>query len=94
MPYGEYWREHRRLFHQEFHPTATLRYRPQEVKGTHQLLRRLLNTPDDWMSHLRQYVFWTSLLLTVFTLMKYTFFQHGRRNQSRDRVWNGYSALR
>ncbi|KAF8885367.1 cytochrome P450 [Infundibulicybe gibba] len=53
MPYGDYWRSHRRLFHQEFHPTAAIRYQPQEMRVTREMLQRLLDTPDDFMIHLR-----------------------------------------
>ncbi|RDB18406.1 hypothetical protein Hypma_000372 [Hypsizygus marmoreus] len=53
MPYGDYWRQHRRLMHQTFHPTAALRFQPYERKATHRLLRRLLEEPDNLISHLR-----------------------------------------
>jgi hypothetical protein len=33
-----------------------VRFHPQEITATHDLLRRLLDSPDDWMKHLRQYV--------------------------------------
>ncbi|KAG6899467.1 hypothetical protein C0993_010110 [Termitomyces sp. T159_Od127] len=53
MPYGELWREHRRLVHQSFHPNAALRFRPQELKASRGLLRRLLKDPNDVLGHLR-----------------------------------------
>ncbi|KAG6908814.1 hypothetical protein DXG01_003167 [Tephrocybe rancida] len=53
MPYGQRWREHRRLMHQSFHPTAALRFRAQESKATHSFLRRLLKDPNDILGHLR-----------------------------------------
>ncbi|KAF8064878.1 cytochrome P450 [Lyophyllum atratum] len=53
MPYGDSWRQHRRLMHQSFHPTAALRFHPHELKATHGLLRRLLDEPDDLLGHLR-----------------------------------------
>lgn len=42
--------------HQHFHPSAAIRFRPHELKATHNLLRRLLNDPgvDGLMGHLRQ----------------------------------------
>ena len=54
MPYGLWWRQHRRLFHEYFHRNAVTKYQPiqrQEVKG---FLRRLLVTPDDFFLHIRQ----------------------------------------
>ncbi|KAJ7251429.1 cytochrome P450, partial [Mycena rebaudengoi] len=49
-----YRREHRRLFHSAFHVIATRRFRPQQVNASHDLLRRLLDTPDDEvMNHLK-----------------------------------------
>ncbi|TFK81327.1 cytochrome P450 [Polyporus arcularius HHB13444] len=53
MGYGEDWRERRRVFHQYFHPNATKNYRPRELKVARELLRRLLESPDDFMVHLR-----------------------------------------
>ncbi|KZT03231.1 cytochrome P450 [Laetiporus sulphureus 93-53] len=53
MGYGDRWRERRRVFHQHFHLTAALQYRPRALKGARTLLRRLLENPDDFMIHLR-----------------------------------------
>ncbi|KAF7984429.1 hypothetical protein HWV62_14496 [Athelia sp. TMB] len=53
MPYGERWRQQRKMFYQEFTPTAALRYNTQESVATAVLLNRLLDTPDDWVQHLR-----------------------------------------
>ncbi|KAI8996249.1 cytochrome P450 [Trametes punicea] len=53
MGYGENWRERRRVFHQYFHPNAATTYRPKELKVARELLRRLLETPEDFMVHLR-----------------------------------------
>lgn len=57
MGYGDDWRERRRVFHQFFHPNAAVAYRPRELKVARELLRRLLESPDDFMTHLRQCVF-------------------------------------
>ncbi|KAJ7467799.1 cytochrome P450 [Mycena galericulata] len=54
MRYGEYWRSHRRLFHRELHATAAQAFQPRERAATHGVLRKLLDTPDDFMDHLRQ----------------------------------------
>nr|BED42963.1 cytochrome P450 monooxygenase [Trametes versicolor] len=53
MGYGDSWRERRRVFHQYFHPNAATNYRPRELKVARELLRRLLQTPDEFMVHLR-----------------------------------------
>lgn len=53
MGYGDHWRERRRIFHQHFHPTAALQYRPRAIRGARVLIQRLLETPDDFMMHLR-----------------------------------------
>ncbi|KAJ7251370.1 cytochrome P450 [Mycena rebaudengoi] len=54
MRYGDKWREHRRLFHSAFHLTASRRFRPQQVNASHDLLRRLLENPDDEvMKHIK-----------------------------------------
>ncbi|RDB27983.1 hypothetical protein Hypma_002125 [Hypsizygus marmoreus] len=54
MPYGDRWREHRKLFHQSFSPAASKVFRPKILKSTHGLLRRILNDqPDvDLFAHL------------------------------------------
>ncbi|KAI0743064.1 cytochrome P450 [Daedaleopsis nitida] len=53
MGYGDDWRERRRVFHQYFHPNAAVNYRPRSLKVARELLRRLLESPDDFMVHLR-----------------------------------------
>ncbi|RDB18403.1 hypothetical protein Hypma_000371 [Hypsizygus marmoreus] len=47
MPYGDRWREHRKLFHQSFSPTASKLFRPKILKATHGLLRRILDDQPD-----------------------------------------------
>lgn len=53
IPYGQKWRDIRKAFHGHFHPTATLQYQPMEIKATHELLRRLVDNPADFVEHLR-----------------------------------------
>jgi hypothetical protein len=43
------------LFSQGFTPKESLKYQPKQLTGTHQLLRRFLRAPDDFMNHFRQY---------------------------------------
>ena len=54
MPYGDNWQAHRKLFRQEFHHSATQRYLPHTTKAVHKmLLPRLLESPDNFLEHLR-----------------------------------------
>ncbi|RDB17474.1 hypothetical protein Hypma_001603 [Hypsizygus marmoreus] len=46
MKYGNRWREHRRLIHQSFHPTAAKLFHPKLLKATHGFLCRILLRPD------------------------------------------------
>ncbi|KAJ7366653.1 cytochrome P450 [Mycena albidolilacea] len=51
MPYGEKWRQYRRLFHQHFRREAIPTYHPVQLKKIHGLLRDLLSTPEDFVEH-------------------------------------------
>ncbi|TBU59025.1 cytochrome P450 [Dichomitus squalens] len=53
MPYGQWWRRHRRAFWQHFHPGAIPAYRDVLEQGAHRLLSRLLTTPGKLEEHLR-----------------------------------------
>ncbi|KAL0958951.1 hypothetical protein HGRIS_014263 [Hohenbuehelia grisea] len=53
MPYGERWRRHRKLFHRQFQPSVVNSFFPIHIRETHALLKRLLDTPDDMINHLR-----------------------------------------
>ncbi|TDL20291.1 putative CyP450 monooxygenase [Rickenella mellea] len=48
-----WWRRHRKLFHQKFNVNAVQEYRPLQTEVTHDLLRRLLKNPPDFVAHLR-----------------------------------------
>lgn len=54
MPYGAFWRAHRRLVRQAFEGTARKEHQPHQVKAVHELPGRLLDTPQRWNEHLRQ----------------------------------------
>ncbi|KAF9457686.1 cytochrome P450 [Collybia nuda] len=64
MPYGETWRRCRRLIHTAHSPEITKQYRPQQLKATHELLRRLLDDPDDFMDHFKHMTGETIMLIT------------------------------
>jgi cytochrome P450 len=54
LPYGPWWRRHRRAFHGHFHPGVVDKYQPIQTKETRAFLRRLLVTPENFMHHIRQ----------------------------------------
>nr|BED43007.1 cytochrome P450 monooxygenase [Trametes versicolor] len=53
MPYGPWWRRHRRAFHQFFNPTAIVELRSIQRTQVGHFLNRLINTPDDFYEHIR-----------------------------------------
>ncbi|EKM55855.1 uncharacterized protein PHACADRAFT_209373 [Phanerochaete carnosa HHB-10118-sp] len=53
MPYGDKWREHRRLFHQQFRPATVHTYHPKLLEEARKLLPRLLFQLGDFMQPLR-----------------------------------------
>ena len=54
MPYGMWWREHRKLIHDYFHRSAVTEYQPIQRQEVQAFLRRLLVTPDNFFHHIRQ----------------------------------------
>ena len=54
MPYGLWWRKHRKLFHEYFHLNTVTKYQPIQRQEVQAFLRRLLVTPDDFFHHIRQ----------------------------------------
>lgn len=57
IPYGHWWRRHRRAFHQHFNMTMIHKYQDIQVREARAFLRRLLRSPDDFMHHAQQYVY-------------------------------------
>ncbi|KAJ7672132.1 cytochrome P450 [Mycena polygramma] len=53
MPYGEKWRQYRRLFHQHFRQDAAVAFRPIQLRKIHDSLGSLLNTPEDFSAHMK-----------------------------------------
>ncbi|KAK1230783.1 hypothetical protein PQX77_006117 [Marasmius sp. AFHP31] len=53
--YGDEWRARRRTFLQIFHQKAARQFEPQEIKHTRNLLRRLLDKPEDFLGHLQHH---------------------------------------
>jgi len=56
LPYGDAWRESRRMFTQYFHPANTEVYKATQVEFLYKMLPRLLKDPDNFLSIARQYV--------------------------------------
>ena len=56
MGYDDEWREHRRLFHHHFGAQAVASYEQQLRRAVGEALSNLLDDPNDFMGHLRQYV--------------------------------------
>ncbi|ETW78619.1 cytochrome P450 monooxygenase 85 [Heterobasidion irregulare TC 32-1] len=54
LRYGPRWRNMRREFHRYFHLTAARQYHPIELDAAHGLLRRLMDTPTKFSSHIQQ----------------------------------------
>ncbi|KAF8512711.1 cytochrome P450 [Gautieria morchelliformis] len=53
MHYGNLWRRYRKAVHQNLHPNAAAEYQPIQLKHTRVLLRRLYETPNQFVEHLR-----------------------------------------
>ncbi|KAF8895098.1 cytochrome P450 [Infundibulicybe gibba] len=53
LPRGDEWRLHRRVFKQSFRKDAVVMYEPIERRKISQMLRDLLETPDDLRAHIR-----------------------------------------
>ncbi|KIJ15631.1 hypothetical protein PAXINDRAFT_114873 [Paxillus involutus ATCC 200175] len=55
MPYGERWRLQRRFLHQNFKANSSSRFVPMQQRKVHQLLHRLLESPERYFESLFQY---------------------------------------
>ncbi|KAJ7241433.1 cytochrome P450 [Mycena rebaudengoi] len=54
--YGDTWRTRRRLFHKEFNPADAPRFRPQEIQHAHNLIRLLLDHPEEYAEHINHVI--------------------------------------
>ncbi|KAF9475162.1 cytochrome P450 [Pholiota conissans] len=52
-PYGSTWHAHRRLMQQMFKPASSLAYRPVQTEKVHDLLVGLLDSPEDFLTHIK-----------------------------------------
>lgn len=55
LPYGDKWRERRRVFAKHFRPADTSIIRPQQHEFVGRLLVELNRTPDQFFEALRRY---------------------------------------
>jgi len=69
MPYGEEWKERRKLFTRYFHPSNPKVYQLRELEYTHKIVRRLLDSPEKFMEHLRLWVLGGRAIPTLFFLI-------------------------
>lgn len=53
FPYGSRWRNWHKAFLVHLQPTVLHRYHPNEIRATRQLLCNLLDTPQDFLRHIR-----------------------------------------
>ncbi|EKM51547.1 uncharacterized protein PHACADRAFT_212190 [Phanerochaete carnosa HHB-10118-sp] len=53
MGYGDYWRAHRRLFHQYFRPAVVSTYHPSSAKAVREMISALRDAPDRFVEHIR-----------------------------------------
>ncbi|TCD66268.1 hypothetical protein EIP91_001597 [Steccherinum ochraceum] len=63
MPYSSTWRAHRRLFHQEFHPTDIDKYKATQLKQARNFLGWVSKSPAQSYLHTRRFV--TAIILSI-----------------------------
>ncbi|TFK36309.1 cytochrome P450 [Crucibulum laeve] len=51
LPYGSWWRRHRKVFHDHFHPNIVDKYNPVQLTESRALLLRLLSSPKEFRRH-------------------------------------------
>lgn len=56
QPYGDTWRKHRTLYNEQLHSAAIAQFESLQVNSVKDLLRILLDSPENVVGHLRQYV--------------------------------------
>ncbi|KAF8891877.1 cytochrome P450 [Infundibulicybe gibba] len=56
LPYSDLWRRHRKMFHQYFQHNAVSEFTDVQTAATADLLHMLVEKPDNFRSHVRQYL--------------------------------------
>jgi cytochrome P450 len=54
LPYGQWWRRHRRSFNEHFHANAVCKYHPVQARETRAFLNKLLQAPERLIPHIRE----------------------------------------
>ncbi|TBU63498.1 cytochrome P450 [Dichomitus squalens] len=67
MPYGQWWRRHRRAFWQHFRPDAVLGYQQAQCQIARRFLRALLQDPSELVEHI-QYTALGSLMKVIYDI--------------------------
>lgn len=52
--YGDYWRQHRRMFHEHFYPGAMPKYYACSSREAKKMLGSLLEQPEHFLKHLQR----------------------------------------
>ncbi|OAX34799.1 cytochrome P450 [Rhizopogon vinicolor AM-OR11-026] len=63
FPYGDRWRLHRRIFHQQFRQAAIHTYHPELLRSAHKMLFSFLQDPHNYTSHIQ--MFTSSFILSI-----------------------------
>ena len=53
MPYGQWWRRTRKMFHHHFHQGVVPKYHHVQLREARKLLSRLLASPEEFEDHIR-----------------------------------------
>ncbi|KAF7374521.1 O-methylsterigmatocystin oxidoreductase [Mycena sanguinolenta] len=53
LPWGDKWRDYRKMFQQHFRQDVSRSYRPIQMKKVHSLLQELLSSPQEFREHLK-----------------------------------------
>ncbi|KAF8917161.1 cytochrome P450 [Mucidula mucida] len=62
--YSDSWRLHRKILHQYFNANAVTSYQPVQLSVTIEMLRKILQTPDDFFNHVRHHAGSIALRIT------------------------------
>ncbi|KAH9487252.1 Cytochrome P450 monooxygenase COX2 [Psilocybe cubensis] len=53
LPYGKWWRRHRKAFNEHFHRNIVYKYQPIQQREVRSFLFRLLGSPENFIHHIR-----------------------------------------
>lgn len=54
LPYGHWWRRHRRVFNEHFRASVVSKYQPVQAREIRAFLNRLLQSPERFVLHIRE----------------------------------------